>query len=49
MVKLGYKGVRGMTLLLEPGKEMVGDGREFETRLFGALCVAHQPGGPVLF
>ena len=35
-------------LLFEPGKEVIGNGREVETRLLGTLRIAYQVGGAVL-
>src|ERR1700730_4825600 len=40
---------RRVTLLLEPGKEVIGNGREVEARLLGSLSVANQLGWAVLF
>jgi hypothetical protein len=37
-----------MPLLFEPGKEVIGNGREVETRLLGTLRIAYQVGGAVL-
>ena len=41
-------GQRRMPLLFEPGKEVIGNGREVETRLLGTLGIAYQVGGAVL-
>jgi hypothetical protein len=37
-----------MSLLFDPGEEMVGDRREIETRLFGALSILDQFLRPML-
>ena len=42
-------GERGVALLLEPGREVIGQRGNVEAGLLGALRVAHQRGRPVLF
>jgi hypothetical protein len=42
-------GQRGMALLLEPGKVVIGNGREVEAGRFGTFCVAHQIDRAMLF
>jgi hypothetical protein len=37
-----------MTLLLDPGKEVIGNGGEVEAGLFGAIGIAYQIGRAVL-
>jgi hypothetical protein len=37
-----------VTLLVQQGKEMIGDGRKIEPGLFGAVGIAHQIGRAML-